>query len=208
MTHLIDATLSNGPALLAGVTLLLTFGCLAVAAHRSPVHRQRLAELAIAATLIWVILAVTPLPRPLAHGFFAQLSSSMRSKTPAPEAAPVPQDDPSPESSSAPVAPAIHFDLVPALLAPADEACVVMDEESLSDSLVLKGESFTPKPAEWSLAPNLRAAIDQSVDRTVSVHSARPEVQLVAQTETPAEAVSPTLWARGATYLQANWKLL
>ena len=66
MTHLIDATINNGPALFAGVTLLLTFGCLAVAAHRSPVHRQRLAELAIAATLIWVILAVTPLPRPLA----------------------------------------------------------------------------------------------------------------------------------------------
>ncbi len=39
-------------------------------------HRQRLAEFAIAATLIWALLAVTPLPRPLARGFFAELSSA------------------------------------------------------------------------------------------------------------------------------------
>ena len=35
-----------------------------------------MAEFAIAATLIWALLAVTPLPRPLARGFFAELSSA------------------------------------------------------------------------------------------------------------------------------------
>ncbi len=72
----IETIASNAAVLLAGITVLLSFACLAVAAHRSPVHRQRLAEFAIAATLIWALLAVTPLPRPLARGFFAELSSA------------------------------------------------------------------------------------------------------------------------------------
>jgi beta-lactamase regulating signal transducer with metallopeptidase domain len=208
MTHLIDATINNGPALFAGVTLLLTFGCLAVAAHRSPVHRQRLAELAISATLIWVILAVTPLPRPLAHGFFAELSASMRPRSPAPEAPPAPQPESSSEPSSAPDGPQIQLDLTPALLAQADEDGVVMDDESLSDSLILKDDAINPKSAAWTFSPSVRAAVNQSVDRTVVINSARADGQPVAQTETPGEAVSPSLSARVATYLRANWKLL
>jgi BlaR1 peptidase M56 len=49
--------------LLAGSTLLLGLGVLAVAAFSAPVHRQRAAELAVLATLIWLGAAVVPLPR-------------------------------------------------------------------------------------------------------------------------------------------------
>ncbi len=80
----IETVANNAAVLLAGITVLLSFACAAVAAHRSPVHRQRLAEFAIAATLIWALLAVAPLPRPLARGFFAQLSSATARPTTAP----------------------------------------------------------------------------------------------------------------------------
>ena len=36
----IETIASNAAVLLAGITVLLSFACLAVAAHRSPVHRH------------------------------------------------------------------------------------------------------------------------------------------------------------------------
>jgi beta-lactamase regulating signal transducer with metallopeptidase domain len=49
--------------LVCGSTLLLGLGCAAVAACRSPVHRQRLAELTVGGFLIWLVLTLVPLPR-------------------------------------------------------------------------------------------------------------------------------------------------
>jgi beta-lactamase regulating signal transducer with metallopeptidase domain len=210
MNHMLDAFLNNGPALLAGVTLLLTFGCVAVAAHRSPVHRQRLAELAIVATLIWAILAVTPLPRPLAHGFFAELSSRMRPKAtvamtvpPSESAAPIEQA--TPESVSAPAPAEIQFNLEPKLLEPSDEDGVVMDDKCVSDSLALNAKPPAPKPALLTIVPQIR-----TLERTVTIErrataDAEPTARVGAA---PAEAVSPTLWARSAMFLQSNWKIL
>lgn len=49
--------------LISGSTLVLGLGCLAVAACRSPVHRQRLAELTVGAFFVWLVLTLVPLPR-------------------------------------------------------------------------------------------------------------------------------------------------
>lgn len=49
--------------LVCGSTLLLGMGCLAVAACRSPAHRQRLAELTVGGILVWLVLTLMPLPR-------------------------------------------------------------------------------------------------------------------------------------------------
>ena len=54
---------AHGGALLAGSSAVLGAGALALAASRAPIHRQRLAELALAAALCCVVLAVLPLPR-------------------------------------------------------------------------------------------------------------------------------------------------
>ena len=49
--------------LLIGSTILLGCGALIVLRSRVPVHRQRAAELAVIATLAWLVLALLPLPR-------------------------------------------------------------------------------------------------------------------------------------------------
>ena len=43
--------------LLVGSTLLLGLGALAVLFSRAPVQKQRAAELAVVATLVWLVLA-------------------------------------------------------------------------------------------------------------------------------------------------------
>jgi hypothetical protein len=53
----------HGGMLLLGTTVLLGAGTLAMRLQRSPVHRQRLGEITIACTLLWVVLACLPLPR-------------------------------------------------------------------------------------------------------------------------------------------------
>ncbi|MEL6110023.1 MAG: M56 family metallopeptidase [Planctomycetota bacterium] len=49
--------------LLTGTSVLLVAGTLAVFIVRRPLLRQRLAELSIALTLVWFVMAVVPLPR-------------------------------------------------------------------------------------------------------------------------------------------------
>ena len=49
--------------LFAGSTTLLALGCGWMAWLRSPAHRQRLGELTVAGVLVWLILALIPLPR-------------------------------------------------------------------------------------------------------------------------------------------------
>ncbi|HZN68608.1 MAG TPA: M56 family metallopeptidase [Tepidisphaeraceae bacterium] len=53
----------HGGMLLLGTTVFLGAGTLAMRLQRSPVHRQRLGEITIACTLLWVVLACLPLPR-------------------------------------------------------------------------------------------------------------------------------------------------
>ena len=54
---------AQGVVLLAGVTGFLAAGAVAVRLQRSPIHRQRLADLTVACTLAWLVLACVPLPR-------------------------------------------------------------------------------------------------------------------------------------------------
>lgn len=49
--------------LLTGSTILLGAGVLAVASSRAPIHRQRCAELAIGGAVLWLVLALVPMPR-------------------------------------------------------------------------------------------------------------------------------------------------
>ncbi len=51
------------PLAVATLTLLLAIGCVCLALTRSPAHRQRIGELTIAGALVWLILALIPLPR-------------------------------------------------------------------------------------------------------------------------------------------------
>jgi len=63
MTDLCRFLAAQGPMLFLGATGLLALGWLGMAVHRAPVHRQRAGELTILGVLVWLALAVVPLPR-------------------------------------------------------------------------------------------------------------------------------------------------
>ena len=63
MNALVGFLGSHGLMLLAGASALLVAGALAASAQRSPIHRQRLGELSLLCTLLWLVLACVPLPR-------------------------------------------------------------------------------------------------------------------------------------------------
>ena len=54
---------AHGGLLLIGTTGLLAAGAVAARLQRSPLHRQRLCELTVAATVVWVVLACVPMRR-------------------------------------------------------------------------------------------------------------------------------------------------
>jgi beta-lactamase regulating signal transducer with metallopeptidase domain len=53
----------HGPMLLVGVTALLSAAAVALLLQRSPIHRQRLAEMGMICAIAWAILACVPMPR-------------------------------------------------------------------------------------------------------------------------------------------------
>jgi hypothetical protein len=63
MNTVLDLLVDHGAAFLAGLTAILGLGALACVASRSPAHQQRTGELAIAGALVFMALALTPLPR-------------------------------------------------------------------------------------------------------------------------------------------------
>ena len=63
-THL-SLVVDNCLLLLIGATVILTVGCVVVQLHRAPIHRQRLGEMTIACCVVWLLLAVLPMRRPL-----------------------------------------------------------------------------------------------------------------------------------------------
>lgn len=63
MTPIIDLLTDHGGMLAAGSTVLLGIGTIAMAMFGPPVQRQRLGELTLAATMVWLLLACVPLPR-------------------------------------------------------------------------------------------------------------------------------------------------
>jgi beta-lactamase regulating signal transducer with metallopeptidase domain len=63
MNQLVNWLAPHLPLAVATLTLLLAIGCACVALTRSPAHRQRIGELTIAGALIWLVLALIPLPR-------------------------------------------------------------------------------------------------------------------------------------------------
>jgi beta-lactamase regulating signal transducer with metallopeptidase domain len=177
MNDFLDAIVSNAIVLLAGATLLLTAGCLAVAAHRSPVHRQRLAESAIAATLIWAILAVTPLPRPLARGYLADLTRAT-----APKATPTIADPPAAVAATSSVsstpadAKAIRAQLALArtlvLTTPVTTKDVVFDSQSCDCTLPPDWQTVEMEPQSLAFVPG-DCAVDLVADD--DSHSATPD---------------------------------
>ena len=69
MNTLVELLSEQGLLLIAGVTVFLLAGLACVVVTRSPVHRQRLAELTVVASLLWAALACVPLPRLLPELF-------------------------------------------------------------------------------------------------------------------------------------------
>ena len=63
MTPMIDLLTDHGPMLLAGSSVLLGIGAVAMLVFGRPVERQRLGEFTLAATIAWLLLACVPLPR-------------------------------------------------------------------------------------------------------------------------------------------------
>ncbi|MBN2296112.1 MAG: M56 family metallopeptidase [Pirellulales bacterium] len=63
MFKLVELLTVHGDVLLLGSTFLLLLGAMSNSLTRVPVHRQRLSELAVAATLVWIVLAWVPIPR-------------------------------------------------------------------------------------------------------------------------------------------------
>jgi beta-lactamase regulating signal transducer with metallopeptidase domain len=90
MSEPIQFLTQHGPMLIMGITALLLVGAMATAVLRSPVHRLRVCELSVLATLAWVVLACIPLPRltwhtpniPHASAIVPPASSSAPSTTP------------------------------------------------------------------------------------------------------------------------------
>ncbi len=81
MNDLLMLLAENALLLVAGTTLLLSLGCGAAMLCKSPVHRQRIAELTIAGVLGWMVLALLPLPRllPLAVSRDSQVVTTAQS---------------------------------------------------------------------------------------------------------------------------------
>jgi beta-lactamase regulating signal transducer with metallopeptidase domain len=63
MSALAELLLAHGPLLLGVTSALLALGTIAGALARAPIHQQRLAEATLLATLVWLALALAPLPR-------------------------------------------------------------------------------------------------------------------------------------------------
>ena len=78
------------PELVAGVTLLLGIGAMAVVVVPSPSHRQRIGELVIGGTLVWLSLALIPFDR---IGI-AEILPRIPSISPAVDAGTVPEPPP------------------------------------------------------------------------------------------------------------------
>jgi hypothetical protein len=63
MTRVIAFLVEHGAMLATGATVLLLLGTLATLLARAPLHRQRIGEMSVLATLAWLVLACLPLPR-------------------------------------------------------------------------------------------------------------------------------------------------
>ncbi len=63
MNASVDLLAEHGLTLLAGATGLMAVACLAVVAQSAPIHRQRIAEASILTLLVWLVVALIPLPR-------------------------------------------------------------------------------------------------------------------------------------------------
>ncbi len=63
MNNFVNWLAPHLPLAVMTMTLLLLLGCAAAALTRSPAHRQRIGELTIAGVLLWLVLAILPLPR-------------------------------------------------------------------------------------------------------------------------------------------------
>jgi beta-lactamase regulating signal transducer with metallopeptidase domain len=223
MNNLIDAIVNNGTLLFVGVTLLLSFGCLAVAAHRSPVHRQRLAEFAIAATLIWLVLAVAPLPRPLARGYFFDLSQAISQRTPPAPAEPTSVD--AVVTSSIPTSPMLvptqpSPTFVTSATAPAPTSMGAPDasDSALPTSVELTQVLPLIEPAAFDGAVTEEIVFDaapssDSLTQNGTSTSPNPISVRIVPKDAAAEASTAanppaTLPARFVSFLQANWKYL
>lgn len=109
-------------ALALASTLLLGAGVLAVRLHRQPLHRQRIAELALLATGLWLVLALVPLPR-LEFMAETEPAAAPRETAPPPEAStgPAATARPSaaeafgmpPETALLPAPPAVEASVAP-----------------------------------------------------------------------------------------------
>ena len=63
MMRVVAFLVEHGAMLATGATVLLLLGTLATLLARAPLHRQRIGEMSVLATLVWVVLACLPLPR-------------------------------------------------------------------------------------------------------------------------------------------------
>lgn len=63
MNALLGFLVEHGLVLVIGTTAVLALGVVVMTCQRSPVHRQRVGELTVAAWLVWVVLTCVPLPR-------------------------------------------------------------------------------------------------------------------------------------------------
>lgn len=108
MSELLVRLQNVGLMWMIGSTLLLGIGCLLLRFTASPVRRQRLGELSVAATLVWMILALIPLPRlfsfPVEHKD-AMASGIVESDGSRPQSIPAPSpiDDPTFVDSNTPI---------------------------------------------------------------------------------------------------------
>ena len=81
MNEILQLLAQNALLFGLGITVLLSLGCGAVMLCKSPVHRQRISELAIAGVLGWMVLALFPLPRLLPDNLWAAKTQTRATDT-------------------------------------------------------------------------------------------------------------------------------
>ena len=156
MIPLVRFLAAHGALLLLGATVLLAAGALAVRMQRSPLHRQRLAELTIGCTLLWLAMAAVPLPRLL----------DTRPPLPSPDSTP----DPLPLPRAAPAGeyrPPIYLATAPN---PPLAAMPEFDDETAAATLVVGRSTavadgtITPAAVPAASVPTPRPLRPQALD--------------------------------------------
>jgi hypothetical protein len=138
MNALVGFVVEHGVVLLTGTTVILALGAVVMTCQRSPVHRQRVGELTVAAWLAWLVLTCVPLPRVSLDAAPTQIPGT-ETEAPTVVSEPIGVAEPAPPSEL--------------LTRPVLEEQLSQPERSVSVAGVIESGSLTVAPLAIDVAP-------------------------------------------------------